>query len=125
MKDWLFAVVSACIAFFNPAAGLLLTVGALVFADAITGMIAAKKRGENVNSAGMRRTVSKMFIFQTVVLTGWMLEQHVLESLLPVARIAAAAICIVEFKSLLENVTEITGVSFASILKKLGSDNDK
>ena len=73
----------------------------------------------------MRRTISKIFIYQLAVVTGFMLETYILDSVLPVAKIVAGVIGMVEFKSILENSNHIVGGDiFRIIIQKLGSDND-
>ncbi len=112
------------LAVFAPIKMLLITVGVLIFADALTGIIAAKKRNEEISSAGMRRTVTKMFVYQLAVITGFMLEVYLLGGSIPVSKLVAGFVGTVEFKSMLENATEITGLDFKSIIQKLGSKND-
>ncbi|HEY8367583.1 MAG TPA: phage holin family protein, partial [Bacteroidia bacterium] len=108
-----------------PIHAVMISVGILIFADLATGMWAAKKRGENITSAAMRRTVSKLFIYQLAVITGFLLETHLLAQLLPVTKLVAGVIGLVEFKSILENANEILGQNiFTNLLSKLGSDND-
>jgi hypothetical protein len=90
-----------------------------------TGMYAAKKRGEELSSAAMRRTLSKMLVYQGVVILGYLLEANLMDHLMPVAKIVASAIGMVEFKSILENSNSIVGTNiFKSVISKLGSDND-
>jgi hypothetical protein len=94
-------------------------------ADLVTGIWAALKRGEKVSSAAMRRTVSKIFIYQLAVVSGFMLETYILEGILPVAKIVAGVIGMVEFKSILENSNHIVGGDiFKLVIQKLGSEND-
>lgn len=102
------------------------TVGFLIVADLVTGMIAAKKRGEKINSAAMRRTVSKMVVYQIAVISGFLLETQLLHELLPVTKVVAGVIGMVEFKSILENGNTILGVNiFKEVIKRLGSKNDQ
>ena len=94
-------------------------------ADMVLGILAAKKRGEEVNSASMRRTLSKMLIYESVVILGYVMQHHVMDDILPVAKICASTIGMVEFKSILENADEINGGSvLKALISKLGSAND-
>ena len=125
MKEWLLALALGAAAALAPIKAVMITVGILIFADAASGMYAAWKRGEKISSAAMRRTLSKMFIYQGVVICGWLLEANLIDHLLPVAKICAGAIGMVEFKSILENANDIMGVDiFKTVISKLGSDND-
>jgi len=105
---------------------VMITVGFLIFADLFTGIWAAKKRNEKISSAALRRTVSKIVIYQLAVISGFMLEINILNSVLPVAKIVGGTIGMFEFKSMLENCNHIVGGDiFKLVLKKLGSENDK
>lgn len=126
MKDWLVALLLAGMAALAPIKAVMITVGILIIADALTGMYAAHKRGEKLSSAAMRRTLSKMMVYQGVVICGFLLESNILDNLVPVAKICAGAIGMVEFKSILENANSIVGTNiFKAVIDKLGSDNDK
>lgn len=114
------------ITLLSPIHGVMATVGFLIVADLVTGMIAAKKRGEKINSAAMRRTVSKMVVYQIAVISGFLLETQLLHELLPVTKVVAGVIGMVEFKSILENGNTILGVNiFKEVIKRLGSKNDQ
>lgn len=125
MKEWLMAILLSCVAVLAPIKAVLVTVGILILADMFTGMYAAKKRGEELSSAAMRRTLSKMLVYQGVVILGYLLEANLMDHLMPVAKIVASAIGMVEFKSILENSNSIVGTNiFKAVISKLGSDND-
>lgn len=126
MKEWFEKIIVASLAALAPIHPIMISVGFLILADLITGIWAAKKRGEKVSSAAMRRTVSKIFIYQMVIIGGFVLETYLLGGLIPVSKIAAGVIGLVEFKSMLENSGHIVGDDiFKMILKKIGSENDK
>lgn len=113
------------VSLFAPAKMLLLSVGILILVDLITGIWAALKRGERIKSAALRRTVSKMFIYQLAVISGFLVEHYMLDGFLPVSKIVASVIGMVELASVLENANTILGQNlFGALIKKLGSDND-
>lgn len=126
MKSWVYNTLLSLLAVFAPIKPLILTVGFLIFSDCFTGVWAAKKRGEKISSAALRRTVSKMVIYQMALLTGFLVEIYMIDGLLPISKLVAGAIGMVEFKSILENSTVITGQDlFKSLIQKLGSKNDQ
>lgn len=125
MKDWVISTLLAGLAVFAPIQGVIITVGILIFGDMFTGVWAAYKRKEPITSAALRRSVTKMAVFQFAVLSGYLLEVYLLGGLLPVAKLVAGVVGLVEFKSVLENAKEITGLDFSSVIKKLGSKNDE
>lgn len=126
MKEWLQKLSIAALAALAPIHSVMISVGVLIAADMGTGMWAAHKRGEKISSAAMRRTVSKLVIYQLAVVSGFLLETYMLSDVIPVSKLVAGVIGLVEFKSILENGNSILGENiFKSIIGKLGSDNDK
>lgn len=126
MKTILLKALAVIAAILAPIKMIMMTVGFLIVADLATGIYAALKRGETISSAAMRRTISKMFVYQLSVISGFLLETYILGPSVPVSKIVAGVIGMVEFKSVLENSNSIVGDDvFKMILKKLGSDNDK
>jgi hypothetical protein len=120
------AILASLIAILTPVYPLLATVGFLIFADFIVGIVAAKNRGEVITSSAMRRTVSKILVYQLAILSGFLVETYLVGGLIPISKLAASAIGLVEIKSLFESANELAGKDiFKDLLKKLGSDNDK
>lgn len=112
------------LAFLAPIQTLLCVVFVLVLLDFITGVWAARKRGEEIKSAAMRRSVSKLFVYEFALLGGLLIQTLVGRSI-PVVNLIAGMIGLVEGKSLLENLNVIYGGDlFKSVLEKLGSKND-
>lgn len=126
MRQFLTNLSLIVITALAPIHAVLLVVGILVIVDAATGVWAAYKRGEKIKSAGLRRTVSKTIIYQVAVICGFLLEHYLMGDIMPISKIVAGMIGVVEFKSILENSDSIYGGSlFRDILKKLGSQNDE
>jgi hypothetical protein len=122
MKEWGVSILLASIAVFVPVQGIIITVGVLVFADLFSGVLAAFKRREKILSKTMARSVYKMLAYQMVICTGYLLQVFILDDVMPVAKLAASVIGLVEFKSILENVETITGQQvFNSLIEKLRS----
>jgi len=109
-----------------PVQAVMLTVGVLVIIDVVTGVWAAFKRSELIKSAILRRTVSKMIIYQIAIISGFLIQQYVLQNEVPITKVVAGFISLVELKSILENSNTILGRDiFKTLIKKLGSKNDK
>lgn len=124
MKELFLKLCIAAIAALAPIHAVIITVGVLIFADLIAGIWAAKKRGEEISSARMRDSITKMLVYQLVIITGYLVETHLLEGLIPVVKLAGAVIGMVELKSLLENASAILGRDlFKEVVSKLGSKN--
>lgn len=104
------------IAFFSPIKGLLFCTGFFLVADFLTGIWAAYKRGEQIQSKKMGHTVTKLLLYSLAIILGQLLSNQIAIGI-PIAKITASIICLVEFKSILENIKFITGLDIWSILK--------
>ena len=126
MKDWIQGVCVSSMAFLLPIKLVIITAGVLIFADLITGVFAAKKRGERITSAGLSRTIAKLAVYQTVIITGYMLQVNLLGNVIPVINIVGGVIGMVEFKSIIENANTILGTDiFKEVIAKLSSSNNQ
>jgi len=120
------SILISAFAVFAPIYAIMASVGFLIFADLILGIVAAKKRGEKIKSSAMRRTVSKILVYQLAIMTGFICETYLIGGLIPISKLVAAVIGSVEIKSIFENCDSINGEPIlGKIIKKLGSDNDK
>jgi len=126
MKQYLSNLMISAMAALAPIKPVMITVGILIVSDLITGVWAAYKRKEPITSAALGRTVSKMVVYQTAVVTGFLLQRYLLGDALPVVNVVGGMIGMVEFKSFMENSNVIVdGDIFKQIIKKLGSKNDE
>lgn len=124
MKVWILNVLAGVAAVLAPIKMVMVAVGFLIMSDLITGIMAAKKRGEPISSARMRDVVTKMFVYQLAVVSAFFLGYYLLDGTIIIAKVTGAAIALVEMKSVAENVKTVTGVDLMEILKdKLGSKN--
>ncbi len=122
---WFKAAALVSLAFFAPIKMLLIVAILLSLVDAVTGTLAARKRGEAITSAGFRRTVGKMLIYQIAIIAGYLIEL-LMSGALPVSKLTAGCIAVAEGKSCLENLDAINGTSvFKTIVDKIGSKNDR
>jgi len=130
MKDWTMATLVSIIAVFAPIKDLVLVTIILIFVDLVTGLLAARKRGEwtklkEIKSAGIRRTFSKSLVYMTGILVGYLIEHFMLKGFIPVSNIAAGLISIIEGKSIYENLDTVSAKPiFKTLIQKLGSIND-
>lgn len=126
MEAWFKALAASIIAIFAPIYTLMFAAGFLIIGDLITGIMAAKKRGDVICSAAFRRTVSKIAVYQIVIMSAFLVETFMLGGALPISKIAASIIGITELMSIIENAEIVYGEPIFSKIKRiLGSDNDK
>jgi hypothetical protein len=125
IAEYLHPLLVSVIAVFAPIKATIITVGVVIFVDLITGILAAKKRGEKPNSAAARRTISKALIYQTAVLTGFLIETYLIGGTIPITSIVGGLIGSVEALSIYENLNVLSERNlFGSLIKILGSAND-
>jgi phage-related holin len=112
------------IAVFAPIKATILVTIFLICADLISGVAAAKKRGEKITSAGIQRSVVKFFVYNMAILTGFLLETYMISSLFPIVKIISSVIGITEGLSVFENLNVVSGNNiFKRVLDLLGSKN--
>lgn len=124
------ALLIAITAILTPAVPIIIFTGVLIFSDTATGIWAAVKRGEKITSRALGRTATKIVLYSAVILLTFGFEvffpalQYV-----HMGQIASGYICLVELKSIYENVSDITGLDIWSHLvgkiEKLRSSNIK
>lgn len=126
MKEYLYKGLLVLAAILAPIKALLISCGVLIIADMVTGIFAAHKRGEAIKSAEMRRSLTKMVVYQVAIISAFVLEKYMLDGLLPVSKVVSGVIGMVEFKSILENASAIAGQDIIGlVIEKLGSKNAK
>lgn len=126
VKHGAIPILIAGVGAIAPIHTLLITVGFLIFGDMVLGVWAAKKRGEKITSARLRDTVSKMFIYHMVLILGFLVQENMLDGWVPIVKLSASMIGIVEIKSVLENSGSILGQPlFKELIQRLGSKSKK
>jgi len=100
---------------------LLVALGMCVL-NLILGIMAAKKRGEVIQSYGLRRTVIKVFIYESAIICSFLVETYMVGPDLMVLKLVTAMIGLTELKFLLENLNELSeGSLLKAILDRLSS----
>jgi hypothetical protein len=123
--DKITAILMACVAVLAPAKPLVLASTFLVLVDLITGIVAARKRGEAITSQGLRRTLSKLAVYEVALLLAFIAEKYLIIDLLPIAKIVSSFIAVTELKSVYENLNEIGGGDILkALISKLNGPND-
>lgn len=123
MKALLENIFLAVALIFMPIKATLVCVMFLTMVDLISGVIAAKKRGEKITSSGLKRTIIKTVVYEITVMLGFLTEKYMTGDALPVVKVLAGLIGITELKSVLENLEDITGMPVIKLLiKKLDKE---
>lgn len=101
----------AAAAILTPAVPIIIFTGVLIFSDTVTGIWAAVKRSEKITSKALGRTITKMCLYSLVIGLTFAFEHFFTAlQLIHMGQIAAGYICLVELKSIYENVSSITGL---------------
>jgi phage-related holin len=117
-KKWAIALVMSGLSMLAPAANLMFAIGFLVVSDFITGVLAARKREETINSKKMRNSVTKGIGYMVAILVAYLMQKAFIKDF-EVMKIVAALIAFIELKSIDENLESLTGKSlFNQFLKK-------
>ena len=102
--------------FFLPLYPVMLAVGVLITIDFITGLIAAKKQGNPITSKKMGATLTKMLVYQLLVIAAHLCELYLFNQI-PFLKISLAFLAMTEFTSIAENFEKSTGKNLMSLIK--------
>ena len=103
--------------FFIPIKGFLLFTVAVVFADTITGIKAARKEGQKISSKGLYRTTEKIVVYFVAILI-FEGAKNTFSIPFPITYMVAMIISCTELFSIAENVKRITGVELGTLITK-------
>lgn len=110
----------AIIAVFAPIQAAITTVAILIAIDLITGIMASKKRGEPITSAGIKRTVGKVMLYEAALCVSFLVQTYLTGDILPAVKLISALVGVTELKSILENMDSISGQSlFKTLISKI------
>lgn len=110
IKKYLMLAITYLVTYFSPAFSMMIIIGVFVFSDFITGIMAAKKRGEEITSKKARPTVTKGLSYMIAILVAHIFQNHFLPQI-EVMKIVSGLIAVIELKSMDENIRIITGKS--------------
>jgi len=104
-------IISSIIAILAPITPIVLTLSFLIFIDFVFGIYRAYKMGDKITSRKMSKTVSKILLYNLVIICLHFLEQYILETGIPLDKLAASLIAVIELKSIDESWSMIFGWS--------------
>lgn len=128
MKASNISTLITVLGFLAPVKPFVLLVGFFIVLDSVFGIWAAYKTGEAITSKKASRIIYKMLVYQTCVLTAFLIDRGVAESIikifidmpLPVTRVAMVVIIINELGSVEEKIVKVKGenAGFIAMSKK-------
>ena len=101
--------------FFIPIKGFLLFTVAVVIADTITGIKAARKQGKVITSKGLYRTTEKIVVYFVAIMI-FEGAKNTFSITIPITYMVASMIAGTELFSIAENVKRITGVNIGVLV---------
>jgi len=120
-QGWEFISFSICCgfvaSFFIPIKGFLLFTVAVVFADTITGIKAAKKENQRISSKGLYRTTEKIVVYFVAILI-FEGAKNTFSIPFPITYMVAMMISATELFSVAENIKRITGVELGTLITR-------
>jgi hypothetical protein len=114
-KFWLLA----SLAVFLPIKELMLTIGFLVGADMVVGIWKALKLKQRIRSRRMSDTITKLLLYQIAIMSGFLIETFIIAELIPITKLVATVIAVIEFKSIIESIESVTGKDLWSRIKTI------
>lgn len=114
-KFWLLA----SLAVFLPIKELMLTIGFLVAADMVVGIWKALKLKQRIRSRRMSDTITKLLLYQIAIMSGFLIETFIISELIPITKLVATVIAVIEFKSIIESIESVTGKDLWSKIKTI------
>jgi len=101
--------------FFLPIKNFLLFSVAVVIADTITGIKAARKEGQKITSKGLYRTTEKIVVYFVSIMI-FESAKNTFSIPIPITYMVASMIAGTELFSIAENVKRITGVNLGTVI---------
>jgi hypothetical protein len=109
----------AGLAVFLPIKELMLTIGFLVGADMVVGIWKALKLKQRIRSRRMSDTITKLLLYQIAIMSGFLIETFIISELIPITKLVATVIAVIEFKSIIESIESVTGKDLWSRIKTI------
>ena len=103
--------------FFIPIKGFLIFTIFVVFADMGTGIMAAKKEGQKINSKGLYRSMEKIVVYFCAILI-FEGARNTFSLPFNITYMTAFLIAAVELTSISENIKRITGVNLGTLITR-------
>lgn len=94
-----------------PVSAIVYTLTFIIFLDFIFGVVKSIKLKQEVTSRKMSQSISKIFLYNLVIIGLFVMDKYVLSTGIGLERIGASLIILVEFRSIDEHFTKLFGYS--------------
>lgn len=127
LQDGILSMLIVAWTWLAPIQGILISIGLLILADTVLGLWKSKKLKTKITSRGLSSIISKLLLYQTAIITIWMIDKHIIGSVIGIfteipfflTKTVAACISLVELYSMKENLDQIVGRDVWKLIKGL------
>ncbi|MFZ4400911.1 MAG: phage holin family protein [Bacteroidales bacterium] len=119
MYSKLIKIITFLLSYFAPIAAIIHVMLIFILVDCLSAIWAAWKNKIPIESRKMRKTVIKMIWYIAAVIMAHMMEITFSLQWAHLAQVVGGFICMVEIKSVFENITKITNEPVFIIIYKL------
>jgi len=118
LESWWLIAIQYLFFFFSPIVWLTIGVGIFVVFDWFTGIMKAKKKKEVITSGGFYRTFVKFLLYAIAIISTRTLEILLSDKIeIPFASVLAGFIIVMEYKSIMENISAVVGYDILELVK--------
>ena len=108
IKSFLYQYSAGILILLSPIRAALCTIVFIVLVDLILGILRSRKEQIKITSHKMRRTLIKLLCYLLVFIVSYVIELYLMPYF-QLSKIVASLIGLVEFKSIVENLSIISG----------------
>lgn len=123
-ESWIGKGLLFLIIYFQPIWISLLIIGLFIGFDVISALMRAHKNGIPIRSKRLRDTIGKGTAYMIALMVSHMFQLHFMP-IVPILQIVAVFIATAELKSIMENLGDITGLDFWTLIKERLSGTNK
>jgi hypothetical protein len=67
----------------------------------------------------MSDSITKMLLYQLAIVSGFLIETYIIDQLIPITKLIATVVAVIEFKSIVESIEAVTGKDLWGKIKTL------
>jgi phage-related holin len=122
LETYFYGLLGMITGFIVPVGHFLALCGGLILLDTITGIRAARKRGDKINSRSASRMIDKVVVYAAAILACHGV-QLALKIPVSMTYFAVGAIAFTELLSILENTRVVSGANIGGVIKQFIPQN--
>lgn len=116
-EAWFLPFLTGLASILAPLKEIVVAMLVLIVIDFVTGVYAAVKYRESVAPEKMINTVSKFFMYNFVILSGFLVERFILPEI-PLVKVISGFISLTELNSIFRNFNRIYGIDLRAAIRQ-------